>query len=44
MGRLQGGRKKTDRNDSTYRRESTEDVRKNISDRLEQMGQGGHVN
>ena len=30
--------KKTDRNDSTYRRESTEDVRKNISDRLEQMG------
>jgi hypothetical protein len=44
MGRLQGERKKTDRNDSTNCRESIEDVRKNISDRLEQMGQRGHVN
>jgi hypothetical protein len=38
MGRIQGGRKKTDRNDSTYRRGPTEDIRKNISDGLEQKG------
>ena len=34
----------TDRNDSGNRREPTEDVRKNIFDRLKQMGQRGHVN
>ena len=34
MGRLQGGGKTTDRNDSKYSRGPIENIRKNISDKL----------